>query len=153
MNRIFLGLALSLLTLACGPSGDDEPVVACMESDCAAALGRCEDGTLARGAGACIERDGYCRWESVSCDGPAPVEGECGPGLPRCVAGYCQFDGMCGTDGRRGMCRPFPRDCSPDFDPVCGCDGQSYISRCNAEAAGVTVVRNGECNVGDLTSP
>ena len=36
--------------------------------------------------------------------------------------------------------------CSTQFDPVCGCDGNTYSNECVANEAGVTTVASGECN-------
>jgi len=38
-----------------------------------------------------------------------------------------------------------PESCPPDFDPVCGCDGNSYQTPCDAAQFGVNIAANGSC--------
>ena len=77
-----------------------------------------------------------------------------GPGNLICPAGQvCQLkDGDCGASGTPGTCAPRPVTCAtaPPV-AVCGCDGKTYASRCNAElsgAAGVNVAVAAACTCG-----
>ena len=67
----------------------------------------------------------------------------------------CIENGDCGSGefclrpprrcGGRGECRPRPEVCTAQFDPVCGCNGETYSNACQAAAAGVSIARNGSC--------
>jgi hypothetical protein len=79
----------------------------------------------------------------------AVVGSECG-GLrgEACGAGeFCDFGdaAACGAADRTGTCQPTPELCTTQFDPVCGCDGQTHGNACEANRAGVSVASAGEC--------
>jgi hypothetical protein len=76
--------------------------------------------------------------------------GTCAP-LPKtacsanaeCPTGaYCEHDGLCVvTGGKAGSCKKLPvcPDTGAACFGVCGCDGNTYCSPCEAHAAGVSV--------------
>jgi hypothetical protein len=64
---------------------------------------------------------------------------------------FCKYkEGDCispTTDIKVGTCTDKPPGCTWLADPVCGCDGQTYINPCEADKAGVSVAYRGKCNV------
>lgn len=105
-----------------------EPVCGCdgetYANDCYAAMN-----------GVNIQSEGEC---PAACGGIA--------GTP-CPSGqYCQFEqGTCGEADLTGQCRERPDMCTEEFDPVCGCDGETYSNDCFAAREGVNVRSQGEC--------
>src|SRR6266545_1242958 len=64
-----------------------------------------------------------------------------GIGGIRCDEAYfCDWEeDSCGVGDQLGTCTLRPTECQPDRSPVCGCDGISYDSPCQAHMAGTDV--------------
>lgn len=101
----------------------------------------------AAAAGVSVQRSGACEGDDGE---PTPPEPRgCGSrGLGPCDEGeFCDFEpsASCGRADHPGTCRPKPEACVSVFEPVCGCDGQTYGNACQANQAGVSVVAEGPC--------
>jgi len=74
----------------------------------------------------------------------------CLPGDPGGVCGPDEFcegpEGACGSDSA-GMCAQVPEMCDGVYDPVCGCDDQTYSSDCERQMGRVWLAHWGPCRV------
>jgi len=76
--------------------------------------------------------------QGQSCGGQAGLQ--CGAGL------YCAYPPRtCRQDDAFGVCEPKPVACKAVSEPICGCDGKTYASTCEAAQAGVSPLSVGQC--------
>lgn len=71
-------------------------------------------------------------------------EGMCLNNL-ECPSLYQYCDKPTGNCDGVGLCAERPEVCVYLWDPVCGCDGNTYGNACEAAAAGVSIDHEGEC--------
>lgn len=112
------------------------------------------DGMVVRPDGAFGELDsGPCPVPPAGCSYDTSRPG-CALRCP-CGSTSCDETQWCmrttpGACSGEGTCVPRPASCpSGEYEPVCGCDGATYNSACDANRLGVAVAREGECDSAD----
>lgn len=111
----------------------------------------CCDGVLEPVCGADLRT--YVNSCEARCAGVHVIgRGECtgtrcgGPDAVQCEAGFfCEVQPGCEDPAAFGVCDETPQGCPRIWDPVCGCDGQTYSNDCERRAAGVSLRHPGEC--------
>ena len=95
----------------------------------------------ANAAGVSVDYTGVCR--------PAGAGAQCGglAGVPCKKGEFCDYpvSSICGAADGPGYCRAKPGACIQVFDPVCGCNDQTYSNACMAASAGISVAHTGAC--------
>jgi len=150
------GRSASLTGATCDLSFCGQPTVGV--GDCDVVLGFVWNGSR------CVELRG-CSCEGRGCMlllDPSETECEaryltrCGPGtaapcrsVSECAVGeFCHFpfEDPCGAAGATGTCRPTGcQQLSTRDEPVCGCDGISYVTACSAWRSRSAIAYDGPC--------
>lgn len=98
-----------------------------------------ENPCFANAAGVSVASDGSCEIMVKLCGGFAGLTCDDGE--------FCNYEepATCGAGDQFGACEPRPEACDAQYDPICGCDGNTYSNACVANAAGVSVFTQGAC--------
>jgi tRNA A-37 threonylcarbamoyl transferase component Bud32 len=87
-------------------------------------------------------------WPNDRGAAPAALHEACTSPIRGCAAPLvCRFPSgdMCGVAGEPGSCI-WPVDtCDDQPDPVCACDGTTYVNACAAHRERITIAYHGEC--------
>ena len=146
---VALLVLLPLFSVSTG-CGDDPP---CEVAECGPTrpepLIVCDDDSIGGDTGRCLRNSdtGTCGWELRVC----PPTRSCAVDV-RCPSGfYCGYtpEAMCGAGGASGICKEAvpPDHCTNFLEWVCGCDGVTYLSSCDAATTpGIGILHTGFCS-------
>jgi len=127
-------------TCTCTEQGWQCTEMACPERECEPGDSKADSCTIC----SCSQLG---RWECAY--DLCPELKSCGGlGGGSCTADeYCAYEigQLCGADDVDSDCKPRPTVCGEIYDPVCGCDGLSYVNPCSANSAGTGIAHAGEC--------
>jgi hypothetical protein len=161
----FVVLASTFALMAAGCPGEEGEV--CFEDgDCSSGLVCCKTTASATARGRCYPTTESCSVaprpdastdtgvdgatdSAVDAPADAPADSTpmdatmpCDPTADECGMGYCRV-ANCGDS--MGECVERPLRCDGVLEPVCGCDGRTYTSDCEAGRSGMSVDYEGSC--------
>lgn len=121
---------------------DVEPICGCDGETYANACKAVRAAATVRTRGKCATPDADAALPDTGAPG-----GGCSSNAQCGLGKYCNSPAsQCGARAILGKCETVPTACSDDFEPVCGCNGETYPNACSAASAGVTTRAAGECD-------